>query len=344
MPVIHSRAVVGLIAVAGSIHARPSDQPFNFNSKTSGGLRKMQVATDSYWMAPIKEVSEKYDHMHNFDGGTKVMTRLPPFRPFRVMILSQRTSESSLRKVPCGAYSNSLYMSIIIPYSLIAIPSSFLNNKCTQLDITCVGDSIKAGGDTGIETNCITAGQALCQDNDDGYFGRWVFGISEDNVVTLWDPKNDAKWEFCTDVTHICVSEETSDDSDKYCDRKRPSLFFYNDKVQKYVFELPCDGTDGFDNQNQDKPAILKMNNNAGVVNSVGKVDYPTQIVKFKRGQTDDEDDDGALWALNADWDGFVPGSANQIGRLAIDEEVRLVHTTCHPIHVASLGSYYSHR
>ena len=342
MPIINPRAVAGLIAVVGSIHARPSDKPFTFNSNTSGGLRKMQVTTDNYWMAPIKEVSKRCPCViaHAL---TKASQDLATFHSSRAMIRSQRIGESLNLNASC-AYSNNLatYYNIIFSHHR-AIPSSFLNYTCTQLDITCVGDSIKAGGDTGIETNCITAGQALCQDNDDGYFGRWVFGISEDNVVTLWDPKNDAKWEFCTDVTHICVSEETSDDSDKYCDRKRPSLFFYNDKVQKHVFELPCDGTDGFDNQNQDKPAILKMNNNAGVVSSVGTVKYPTQIVKFKRGQTDDEKDDGALWALNADWDGFVPGSANQIGRLAIEEEVRSVHAVFLS-YEASFGQYNSHR
>ena len=58
MPIVNPRAVAGLIAVVGSIHARPSDKPFTFNSNTSGGLRKMQVTTDNYWMAPIKEVSK----------------------------------------------------------------------------------------------------------------------------------------------------------------------------------------------------------------------------------------------------------------------------------------------
>lgn len=51
-----------------------------------------------------------------------------------------------------------------------------------SLGLTCGGSSIKSRDG---EYTCIKAGEALCQDNDGGPFGRWTFGITEDNQVNL---------------------------------------------------------------------------------------------------------------------------------------------------------------
>ena len=67
--------------------------------------------------------------------------------------------------------------------------------------VTCGGTSIKTGN--GGEYRCFTHGEGICRDNDLGSFGpgRWTLGIVERNL-TLYTPKNQISWQFCSDVTH----------------------------------------------------------------------------------------------------------------------------------------------
>ena len=137
-----------------------------------------------------------------------------------------------------------------------------------SLGLTCGGSSIKSRDG---EYTCIKAGEALCQDNDGGPFGRWTFGITEDNQVNLWTPKNEIAWTFCTEVSHVCIGEERDPRPDKYSNQ-RPYLYFYDEKTQRTVGNLTCDGTDGFNGENLDKPTILKMvdNSEVGICESIG--------------------------------------------------------------------------
>ena len=153
-----------------------------------------------------------------------------------------------------------------------------------SLGVNCGGTSIKTGD--GGEYTCFTDKEAICRDNYPGPFGSWMFAI-KDGTVRLYDPNNQVSWEFCDDVTHVCIGE---DHSDRFADPKnpkfsmqRPYMFFYNEKTQKKVGELQCDGTDGFDKENIDKPSLLKMVDNSmlgGYVN-YGKDGIP--VVKFKK-------------------------------------------------------------
>ena len=133
-----------------------------------------------------------------------------------------------------------------------------------SLGLTCGGSSIKSRDG---EYTCIKAGEALCQDNDGGPFGRWTFGIIEENgqsTVNLWTPKNEVAWTFCTDVTHVCIGEERDPRPNKFSN-ERPYLYFYDEKTHRTVGNLTCDGTDGFNGENLGKPTILKMVDNADV-------------------------------------------------------------------------------
>ena len=132
------------------------------------------------------------------------------------------------------------------------------------LGLTCGGTSIKSRDGQYV---CIKAGEALCQDNDGGPFGRWTFGIIEENgqsTVNLWTPKNEVAWTFCTDVTHVCIGEERDPRPNKFSN-ERPYLYFYDEKTHRTVGNLTCDGTDGFNGENLGKPTILKMVDNADV-------------------------------------------------------------------------------
>ena len=108
------------------------------------------------------------------------------------------------------------------------------------LGLTCGGTNIKSRDGQYV---CIKAGEALCQDNDGGPFGRWTFGIIEENgqsTVNLWTPKNEVAWTFCTDVTHVCIGEERDPRPNKFSN-ERPYLYFYDEKTQRTVGNLTCD-------------------------------------------------------------------------------------------------------
>ena len=140
------------------------------------------------------------------------------------------------------------------------------------LGLTCGGTSIKSRDGQYV---CIKAGEALCQDNDGGPFGRWTFGIIEEkgqSTVNLWTPKNEVAWTFCTDVTHVCIGEERDPRPNKFSN-ERPYLYFYDEKTHRTVGNLTCDGTDGFNGENLGKPTILKMVDNS----DVGVCKYITQ-------------------------------------------------------------------
>ena len=132
------------------------------------------------------------------------------------------------------------------------------------LGLTCGGTNIKSRDGQYV---CIKAGEALCQDNDGGPFGRWTFGIIEENgrsTVNLWSPNNEVAWTFCTDVTHVCIGEERDPRPNKFSN-ERPYLYFYDEKTQRTVGNLTCDGTDGFNSENLGKPTILKMVDNSDI-------------------------------------------------------------------------------
>jgi len=163
-----------------------------------------------------------------------------------------------------------------------------------SLGLTCGGASIKSRDGQYV---CIKAGEALCQDNDGGPFGRWTFGITEDNQVNLWTPKNEIAWTFCTDVSHVCIGEERDPRPDKFSN-ERPYLYFYDEKTQQTVGNLTCDGTDGFKDENIGKPTILKMVDNS----DVGMyANYNITVLKFKKGQTPDPGDSNELFNITVD-------------------------------------------
>ena len=113
-----------------------------------------------------------------------------------------------------------------------------------NVGLTCIDNSIRAGGDKDDDYKCITEGEALCITYDDQYFGgKWTFGV-KDSMVKLWNPKMEVVWEFCTEVTHVCIGEEHGYDPNRYSE-ERPYLNFYNEKTHEVLGSLTCDGTDG---------------------------------------------------------------------------------------------------
>lgn len=114
-----------------------------------------------------------------------------------------------------------------------------------DVGLTCIGNSIRAGGDKDDEYKCITDGEALCIEYEQKppMGGKWTFGL-KDSRAKLWNPKMEVVWEFCTDVTHICIGEEHGYDPKRFSEQ-RPYLKFYNEKTQETVGNLACDGTDG---------------------------------------------------------------------------------------------------
>ena len=165
-----------------------------------------------------------------------------------------------------------------------AVVSAVWTPPLDSMGVACGGTSIKTGD--GGEYTCFQDGEAICRDNYPGPFGSWMFAI-KDGTVKLLDPNNQVSWQFCADVTHVCIGE---DHTDRFADpnnpkfsQQRPYMFFYDDKIQEKVGELQCDGTDGFDKENIDKSSLLKMVDNSmlgGYVN-YGKDGIP--VVKFKK-------------------------------------------------------------
>ena len=109
--------------------------------------------------------------------------------------------------------------------------------------LTCIDNSIRAGGDKPAEI-CMTEGEALCIDYDYRPMGgRWQFGI-KDSRLRLYDPKGDVVWEYCRDVTHLCIGEKHGFDPNQYS-QERPYMTLYDEKSHEIVGSLTCDGTDG---------------------------------------------------------------------------------------------------
>ena len=107
----------------------------------------------------------------------------------------------------------------------------------------CIDNSIRAGGDKPLST-CIREGEALCIEYNHQYSGgRWTFGI-KDSMLKLWNPKMEVVWEFCTEITHVCIGEAHEYDPNRFS-KERPYLNFYNEKTNQIVGSLTCDGTDG---------------------------------------------------------------------------------------------------
>ena len=113
--------------------------------------------------------------------------------------------------------------------------------------LTCIDNSIRAGGEKPLST-CIREGEAICIDYAFSsplhpMGGRWMFGVKDD-VAKLWNPRMEVVWEFCVAMSHICVGEEHGYALNRYS-LERPYLYFYNEKTDKIVGRLNCDGTDG---------------------------------------------------------------------------------------------------
>ena len=104
-------------------------------------------------------------------------------------------------------------------------------------------------------------------------------------------------WEFCTRVSHICIGEDRELRYDRYS-QHRPNLFFYDEETHKVVGALRCDGTDGADGNNIDKNTLLKIVDNSQL-EGAEYASFPFEVVKFKKGQTEDPDDDNSLWKID---------------------------------------------
>ena len=114
-----------------------------------------------------------------------------------------------------------------------------------DIGLTCIDNSIRAGGEKPLST-CIREGEAICKDyayDSPLGAGRWTFGV-KDGMAKLWNPRRERVWEFCADVSHVCIGEEHGYAPDRYS-VERPYLYFYNEKTNDIVGRLDCDGTDG---------------------------------------------------------------------------------------------------
>ena len=113
-----------------------------------------------------------------------------------------------------------------------------------DVGLTCIDNSIRAGGGKPLST-CIREGEALCIEYEQKppMGGKWTFGV-KDSMVKLWNPRMEVVWQFCTEVTHVCIGEEHGHDPNRYS-KERPYLRFYNEKTNQFVGNLTCDGTDG---------------------------------------------------------------------------------------------------
>ena len=194
--------------------------------------------------------------------------------------------------------------------------------------LTCIDNSIRAGGGKPTEI-CMTEGEALCIKYDyKPMGGRWQFGI-KDNKLRLYDPKGEVVYEYCRDVTHLCIGEEHGFDPNRYS-KERPYLTLYDEKIHEVVGSLTCDGTDGKvcvgirfgyfngrlgqiscssspqhysvssiiqsqDDENLGQSITLKLVDQA----DVGPyANYPLTLVKFKKGQTEGPGDENSLWNI----------------------------------------------
>ena len=88
-------------------------------------------------------------------------------------------------------------------------------------------------------------------------------------------------------------------------------MFFYDEKSHQYLYQLVCDGIG-----EEGKLPELKMANNEDLADAI-YVDYPVDIVKFKKGATPNKDDANELWKMYVGWNGFEDPEARRIGKLA---------------------------
>lgn len=169
--------------------------------------------------------------------------------------------------------------------------------QLNSVGVQCGGTSMKTGD--GGAYRCFRDGEGICRDEKLGSFGpgQWTFGIVDRNV-TLYTPANEVSWHFCSEVTHVCIGEDHGTEGGQWYSQERPYLFFYNERTHQYVGELTCDGTDGDDGENLGKPSILKM---VELSHTGQYVDYGEEgvaVTKFKKGQTEDPDDNNALFEI----------------------------------------------
>ena len=203
------------------------------------------------------------------------------------------------------------------------------------------------------EFSCIPIGEGICRDNG-GSFGEWRFGIEEvetqpcllfgdcpvsvsetDTFPVLIDPAltrypitgtsftDGETGKVCKNgygeairgcnyagTTHICISENIEADPNRYSN-ERPYMFFYDEKKHQYLYQLVCDGIG-----EEGKLPELKMVNQEGLADAT-YVDYPVDLVKFKKGATPNKDDSNELWKMYMDWNGFEDPDTRRVGKLA---------------------------
>jgi len=202
------------------------------------------------------------------------------------------------------------------------------------------------------EFSCIPIGEGICRDNG-GAFGEWRFGIEEvatppcevtskcrigtnaDTFPVLIDPANTLypitgtaftdsdSGEICKNgldeairgcnyagTTHICISENIEDDPNRFSN-ERPYMFFYDEKSHQYLYQIVCDGIG-----EEGKLPKLKMVNQKDLADAT-YVDYPVDIVKFKKGATPNKEDSNELWKMYVDWNGFEDSEMRRRGKLA---------------------------
>jgi len=176
----------------------------------------------------------------------------------------------------------------------------------------CIGQKNIKVGPSG-EFSCLQVGEALCRDNSEninegeegGKFGFWRFGIDEvelDNgsttgVVTLWDPKVNAVFSDFVGASHLCIGEIRGNDDPAAYSEERPWLIVYNEKSDDYMATLLCDGAEAsLWDGTESKRTQLRMINNEHIDMYTS---YPVGVVKLKKGNTKDPEDDDSLWKIN---------------------------------------------
>ena len=230
------------------------------------------------------------------------------------------------------------------------IPSNYWVPPLDKPGMTCENVRLKIPEHG--EFTCLPIGEGICRDNG-GAFGKWRFGIEEvetppcevtaecridtatNTFPVLIDPANNRypvtgttftdseTGDVCKNAadeairgcnyagtTHICISENIEDDPNRYSN-ERPFMFFYDEKSHQYLYQLVCDGIG-----QEGKLPELKMVNQEDLADAM-YVDYPVDIVKFKKGATPNKEDVNELWRMYVDWNGFDDLETKRRGKLA---------------------------
>ena len=272
--------------------------------------------------------------------------------PFCITAPSAMPSKSpSQSPAPSTSLSPSVSPSDVCTDGEAYIPSNYWVPPLDKPGMTCGNVRLKIP-DHG-EFSCLPIGEGICRDNS-GSFGEWRFGIEEvetppcelfgecpvpvgpaDTFPVLIDPAltrypitgttftNSETGEVCENgygeairgcnyagTTHICISENIESDPNRFSD-ERPYMFFYNEKSHQYLYQLVCDGIG-----EEGKLPELKMVNQEGLADAT-YIDYPVDIVKFKKGATPNKDDSNELWRMYMDWNGYEDPETRRIGKLA---------------------------